>query len=93
LALETGAPVAPIAIIGSENVRKGWRIRSRKVRIRAGRPLLFPTVKSSSPSLAAGVTTRIWACVQLQWDWLGGVKAPREESLPAAERREISRAA
>jgi glycerol-3-phosphate dehydrogenase (NAD(P)+) len=93
LALETGAPVAPIAIIGSEEVRRGWRIRSRKVRIRAGRPLLFPTVKSSSPSLAAGVTSRIWACVQLQWDWLGGVKAPPVKSLPASERREISRAA
>jgi 1-acyl-sn-glycerol-3-phosphate acyltransferase len=65
LALETGAPVAPIALIGTEDVRRGWRIRPRKVRIRAGRPLLFPTVRSSSPSLAMGVTDRIWACVRL----------------------------
>ena len=39
LALETGAPVVPVAIIGTEDVRRGWRIRPRKVRVRAGRPL------------------------------------------------------
>src|ERR1035441_665218 len=93
LALETGAPVAPIAVIGSDEVRNGWRIRPRKVRIRAGRPLLFPTVKRSSPSLAMAVTERIWACVRLQWDWLGGAKAPREQAIGETEAREISRAA
>lgn len=92
LALETGAPVAPIAVIGTEDVRRGWRIRPRKVRLRAGRPLLFPTVKRSSPALAAGVTERTWACVRLQWEWLGGAKALREGSDTAAT-REISRAA
>ncbi|MHB8240819.1 MAG: lysophospholipid acyltransferase family protein [Solirubrobacteraceae bacterium] len=93
LALETGAAVAPIAVIGTEEVRKGWRIRPRKVRIRAGRPLLFPTVKRSSPALAMGVTERIWACVRLQWEWLGGAKAPREQDVLEAPPREISRAA
>jgi glycerol-3-phosphate dehydrogenase (NAD(P)+) len=82
LALEAGVPVAPVAVIGSENVRKGWRIRPRKVRVRVGRPLSFPTSGSSSPALAAGVTERIWACVSLQWEWLGGEPTPR-----AAERR------
>src|SRR5512133_1266455 len=38
LALETGAPVIPIAVFGTEKVRRGWRIRPHKVRIRAGRP-------------------------------------------------------
>ena len=75
LALEAGVPVAPVAVIGSENVRKGWRIRPRKVRLRVGRPLSFPTNGSSSPALAAGVTERIWACVSLQWEWLGGERA------------------
>ena len=42
LALETGAPVVPVAVIGTEAVRRGWRIRPHKVRIRAGRPLRFP---------------------------------------------------
>jgi 1-acyl-sn-glycerol-3-phosphate acyltransferase len=93
LALETGAPVAPIAVIGTEDVRNGWRIRPRKVRIRVGRPLLFPTVERCSPRLAMGVTERIWACVGLQWDWLGGVKAPHDAPYREAPPREISRAA
>jgi glycerol-3-phosphate dehydrogenase (NAD(P)+) len=93
LALETGAPVAPVAIIGSDAVRRGWRIRPRKVRIRVGRPLLFPTVEHCSPTLAAGVTERVWACVSLQWDWLGGAKAPPPALIHEASRREISRAA
>jgi glycerol-3-phosphate dehydrogenase (NAD(P)+) len=93
LALETGAPVAPIAVIGTEDVRRGWRIRPRKVRIRAGRPLLFPTTRRSSPALAAAVTDRIWACVRLQWDWLGGVKALPERPLREGAAREVSRAA
>src|SRR4051794_33803010 len=69
LALETGAPVAPVAVIGTEDVRRGWRIRPRKVRLRVGRPMHYPTVERCSPSLAGAVTERIWACVSLQWDW------------------------
>jgi 1-acyl-sn-glycerol-3-phosphate acyltransferase len=77
LALETGVPVAPVAVIGTEDVRCGWRIRPRKVRIRVGRPLNFPTAGSSSPSLAEAVTDRVWSCVSLQWEWLGGALADR----------------
>src|SRR5689334_4549916 len=66
LALETGAPVAPVAVIGTEEVRRGWRIRPRKVRLRVGRPLHYPTVERCSPNLAGAVTERIWACVSVQ---------------------------
>ena len=93
LALETGAPVAPVAVIGTEHVRRGWRIRPRKVRVRVGRPLRYPTVEHCSPTLAGAVTERIWACVCLQWDWLGGVKAPAGEVPDEPPEREISRAA
>jgi 1-acyl-sn-glycerol-3-phosphate acyltransferase len=86
LALETGAPVAPVAVFGSEHVRRGWRIRPRKVRLRVGRPMSFPTTGSSSPALAAAVTDRIWACVSLQWEWLGGVRAT-DEPAPAVVAR------
>ncbi len=92
LALQTGAPVAPVAVIGTEEVRRGWRIRPRKVRLRVGAPLLFPTVEHCSPALAASVTSRIWACVSLQWAWLGGAVAPREEhetALAATRRRRV----
>jgi glycerol-3-phosphate dehydrogenase (NAD(P)+) len=93
LALETGAPVAPVAVIGSDAVRRGWRIRPRKVRVRVGRPLRYPIVESCSPALASAVTERIWACVSLQWDWLNGVEAAGQALAREAPKREISRAA
>jgi glycerol-3-phosphate dehydrogenase (NAD(P)+) len=93
LALETGAPVVPVAVIGSDQVRRGWRVRPRKVRLRVGAPLSYPTVESCSPALAAAVTERIWACVSLQWDWLGGIQSTSSAQIGEAPRREISRAA
>jgi glycerol-3-phosphate dehydrogenase (NAD(P)+) len=84
LALESGAPVVPIAVIGTEDVRRGWRIRPRKVRIRAGRALRFPTVESASPALARAVTERIWPCVMLQWEWLGGLAPIRRAAIIGA---------
>jgi 1-acyl-sn-glycerol-3-phosphate acyltransferase len=84
LALETGAPVVPVAIIGSEAVRKGWRIRPHKVRIRAGAPLTFPKVQAPSRHLAAAVTDRIWPCVELQWEWLGGTPQVRRAAVIGA---------
>jgi 1-acyl-sn-glycerol-3-phosphate acyltransferase len=93
LALETGAPVAPVAVIGSDAVRRGWRVRPRKVRLRVGRPLRYPTVESCSPALAGAVTERIWACVRLQWEWLGGAVATSDMPAEHASGREISRAA
>jgi hypothetical protein len=92
LALETGVPVAPVAVIGSENVRRGWRIRPRRVRLRVGAPLRFPTAGSSSPALAAGVTERIWACISLQWEWLGGVRAEEEVRRAPARIKRRARA-
>jgi glycerol-3-phosphate dehydrogenase (NAD(P)+) len=84
LALETGAPVIPVAVIGTEDVRRGWRIRPRKVRIRAGRALRFPQVDAPSPALAGAVTDRIWPCVMLQWEWLGGLPPIRRAAVVGA---------
>jgi 1-acyl-sn-glycerol-3-phosphate acyltransferase len=81
LALETGAPVVPVALIGTEAVRRGWRIRPKKVRARIGRPLTFPKVEDVSPQLAAAVTDRIWPNVMLQWEWLGGLPPLRRAAV------------
>jgi glycerol-3-phosphate dehydrogenase (NAD(P)+) len=100
LALQSGAPVCPIAVVGTDQVRRGWRIRPRKVRLRVGAPMLFGSVQQSSPARAAAVTERVWACVSLQWAWLGGVVAPSEdgerthgEPALGASTREEARAA
>lgn len=82
LALETGAEVVPVAVTGTEDIRSGWRIRPRKVRVRFGRPLRFGPVRDAAPAHAAGATGRIWECVALQWEWLGGVVPPRP-ALPS----------
>ena len=84
LALETGAPVIPLAMIGTEAIRRGWRIRPHKVSIRAGAPLRFPTVAEPSPQLAQAVTERIWPCVMLQWEWLGGLPPIRRAAVIGA---------
>jgi glycerol-3-phosphate dehydrogenase (NAD(P)+) len=84
MALESGAPVVPIAIIGTDDIRRGWRIRPRKVRTRAGRPMHFPHVEQASPTLAGAVTDRIWRCVMLQWEWLGGMPPIRRAAIIGA---------
>ena len=84
LALQTGAPVVPVAVLGTEAVRRGWRIRPHRVSIHCGAPLRFPREESPTPALAAAVTDRIWLFVVLQWDWLGGVMPVRSKAAAAA---------
>jgi 1-acyl-sn-glycerol-3-phosphate acyltransferase len=84
LALQTGAPVVPVAVFGTEAVRRGLRIRPHRVRLRCGLPLGFPHEENPTQALAGAVTDRIWACVVLQWDWLGGAM-PERAPLVAAD--------
>jgi glycerol-3-phosphate dehydrogenase len=44
----------------------------------------FPKVDQPSPQLAGAVTERIWPCVELQWEWLGGVAPIRRVSILGA---------
>ena len=84
LALETGASVLPVAVLGSEEVRRGWKIRPRKVKLRAGKPMNFPQTERPSPALAASVTDRIWPNIELQWEWLGGLPPLRKAAVIGA---------
>ena len=84
LALQTGASVVPVAVVGTEHVRRGWRIRPRKVRIRMGAPMTFPQAERPSPALAATVTARIWPNVELQWEDLGGLPPMRRAAVIGA---------
>lgn len=84
LALETGAPVVPVAVLGTERARRGFVIRPCKVRVRCGRPLTFPRVETPSAHLATEVTARIWPCVELQYEWLGGMPALRTAAVVGA---------
>src|SRR3954451_1327161 len=84
LALQTGAAVIPVAVLGTERVRRGWRIRPRKVRLRLGRPMTFPRSERPSPALAATVTSRIWPNIELQWEDLGGLPPIRRAAVIGA---------
>ncbi|MGH2713914.1 MAG: 1-acylglycerol-3-phosphate O-acyltransferase, partial [Thermoleophilaceae bacterium] len=86
LALESGAPVVPIAVTGSERARRGWMIRPVRVHVRCGPPLTFPRVEHPSSFLAGEVTERIWPCVGLQWEWLGGLPPLRTAAVVGAGR-------
>lgn len=84
LALRSGAPVLPVAVSGSEDVRRGLKIRPRKVRIRVGRPMTFPQVDTPSPALASSVTSRIWPNIELQWEDIGGLPPMRRAAVIGA---------
>ncbi len=84
LALQTGAPVVPTAVYGSEHVRRGWRIRPRQVRVRLGKAMTFPRVEEPSPPLAESVTARIWPNVLLQWEEMGGLPPMRRAAVIGA---------
>ncbi|MDX6632262.1 MAG: glycerol-3-phosphate dehydrogenase, partial [Solirubrobacterales bacterium] len=84
LALESGAAVLPVAVQGTERVRRGWLIRPRRVKLRAGRALTFPRTTSPSPSLANAVSDRIWPAIELQWEWLGGLPPLRRAAVIGA---------
>ena len=84
LALRSGAQVLPVAVSGSENVRRGFKIRPRKVNIRMGRPMSFPQSENPSPALAASVTSRIWPNVELQWEDIGGLPPMRRAAVIGA---------
>jgi len=81
LALQSGKPVVPIAVTNSERARRGWRIRPVRVHLRCGPALTFPRVDDPSPFLAGEVTERIWPCVGLQWEWLGGLPPLRTAAV------------
>ncbi|MEX2195560.1 MAG: 1-acyl-sn-glycerol-3-phosphate acyltransferase [Thermoleophilaceae bacterium] len=84
LALETGVPVVPIAVFGSDRARRGLLFRPVKVKLRFGRPLTYPRVGTPSAHLAGEVTARIWPCVALQWEWLGGLPPLRKAAVVGA---------
>ena len=68
LALQTGAPVVPIAVIGTEDVRRGVIFRPRPVTRRAAArrcaSRASPIRRRSSPARSRTASGR---CVELQW--------------------------
>jgi len=64
IALESGAPVVPVAIHGSAKVRRWKRLRFPKVTVQFGEPLHFPTEEEPSRERQLEVAERIFAPVR-----------------------------
>ena len=64
IALESGAPVVPVAIHGSAKVRRWKRLRFPKVTVQFGEPLSFPTEAEPSRERQLEVAEQIFAPVR-----------------------------
>ncbi|MEX2108114.1 MAG: lysophospholipid acyltransferase family protein [Solirubrobacterales bacterium] len=60
IALESGAPVVPVAIHGSDSVRRWKRFRFPKVTVQYGKPLSFPVEKDPSHERQLEVATEVF---------------------------------
>jgi 1-acyl-sn-glycerol-3-phosphate acyltransferase len=70
IALESGAPVVPVAVHGSEKVRRWKRFGFPKVTVQFGRPLSFPVEQTSSHERQLEAAQQIFAPVRAMYDEL-----------------------
>lgn len=70
IALESGAPVVPVAIYGSAGVRRWKRLRFPKVTVEYGEPLTFPLEQDPSRERQMEVATEIFGRVRTMYDGL-----------------------
>ena len=64
LALESGVPVVPVAIHGSQGVRRWKRLTFPKVTVQYGEPMTFPAVEEPSREQQQAASERIFAPVR-----------------------------
>jgi 1-acyl-sn-glycerol-3-phosphate acyltransferase len=77
IALETGAPIVPVAIHGSERVR-GWkRLLFPKVTIQFGEPLRFPVEGAPSRERQLEVATEVFGEVREMYEGIATRSASR----------------
>lgn len=67
IALESGAPVVPVAIHGSATVRRWKRFRFPKVTVQFGEPLSFPVEESPSRERQLEVATEVFDKVRAMY--------------------------
>jgi 1-acyl-sn-glycerol-3-phosphate acyltransferase len=77
IALESGAPIVPVAIYGSAKVRSWKRLRFPKVTIEFGEPLTFPVEAAPSRERQLEVATEIFNQVRDQYEGLATRSASR----------------
>jgi 1-acyl-sn-glycerol-3-phosphate acyltransferase len=78
IALESGAPVVPVAIHGSETVRRWKRFRFPKVRVSYGEPISFPVEESPSHERQIEVATQVFDRVREMYAELDAKQASHQ---------------
>ena len=83
LALESGVPVVPVGLAGSERVRDWKRFRVPKVTVQFGDPIRFERVEAPDRAQSQAASEQIFARIKRLWSGLrengrsGAVKAAR----------------
>jgi len=93
LALESGAPVVPVALVGSERVRDWKRLQFPKVTVQFSDPIRFEQVEDPTREQSQGASEQIFARIERLWRGLrengrsATVKAARaaNRAQPTAE--------
>lgn len=77
IALESGAPVVPVAIHGSAKVRRWKRLRFPKVTVQFGKPLHFPAEETPGRERQLEVAEQIFAPVREMYGALEATRSGR----------------
>lgn len=72
IALETGAPIVPVCIHGSERVRSWNRLRFPKVTVQFGEPISFPVEEAPSRERQREVAAEAFGRVREMYERLPG---------------------
>ena len=80
IALETGAPIVPVCIHGSERVRSWKRLRFPRVTVQFGEPLTFPVEENPSRERQLEVATEVFGHVREMYEALATRSAARSGS-------------
>jgi 1-acyl-sn-glycerol-3-phosphate acyltransferase len=78
IALESGAPVVPVAIHGSQTVRRWKRFRFPQVTVQFGEPVAFPVEKGSGRERQLEVAQEVFDRVREMYAGLAGEEASHQ---------------
>ena len=70
LALESGAPIAPVALVGSERVRDWKRLQFPKVSVQFGDPIRFERIAEPTRDQSQAASEQIFSRIRGLWNGL-----------------------
>lgn len=86
LALESGAPVVPVAIYGSASVRRWKRLRFPSVTVQYGKPLTFSREKDPSRERQLEIATEVFNRVREMYDGLAATRNGHRAARKSSDR-------